>query len=90
MNTETEYRDILWLTGKVFTDRTFVNQIEEKGFDAIYNECPYGDLTYDQKSVFEDTFNRWEMRLLVRIWWLVYDHLRNRGVIRSASAPWRP
>lgn len=83
------HQDIIWLSGKVFTDRDFVDKIEEKGFESIYAECPYGDLTASQKRTFEDTFNRWEMRLLVRVWWLIYDYLRKNGKI-SATAPWRP
>jgi len=84
------YQAITWLAGKVFTDRTFVDRIENEGFEAIYKECPYDDLADDQKAVFEDTFSRWEMRLLVRVWWLVYDHLRKHGKIQGVRSAWRP
>lgn len=84
------YQAISWLAGQVFIKREFVKVIEEKGFEAIYDECPYDDLTDDQKYTFEDTFNRREMRLLVRIWWIVYDHLRKHGRISATRAPWRP
>jgi hypothetical protein len=85
------YQDIIWLGGQVFENDEFVDRIENEGFDAIYAECPYGDLTNDQKARFEATFNRWEMKLIVRIWWVVYKHLRKHGKITGQlSAPWRP
>lgn len=86
----TGYQDIIWLAGKVFIDEGFVDTIEEEGFEAVYSKCPYGDLTGDQKQVFEDVFNRWEARLLVRIWWLVYRYLRKYRGVSAASSPWRP
>lgn len=84
------YQDIIWLAGRIFTDRQFMDRVEQDGFEAIYAQCPYGDLSDDQKKTFRDTFDRWEMRLLVRIWWVVYDHLRRHGKIAAASEPWRP
>lgn len=84
------YQAITWLAGQVFINREFVDQVENEGFDAIYDKCPHDDLTDDQRRTFEDTFGRWEMRLLVRVWWAVYDYLRKRGKIQATRAPWRP
>ena len=87
------YEAIMWLTSKVFLDREFISRIEEHGFQAIYQECPYHDLTPEQRAAFEAAFSRWELRILVRIWWVIYERLRNRNKIPSASAPeaaWRP
>lgn len=83
------YQDITWLAGKVFIDRHFMDEIEEQGFDTVFDECPYGDLTPDQRVVFVEAFGRWELRMLVRIWWVVYDHLRKHSKI-GQLVTWRP
>ena len=84
------FQDIVWLGGQVFENRGFVDRIEKEGFDAIFAECPYGDLTPDQKVRFRSVFDRWEMRMIVRIWWIMYDYLRKHGKIVATSEPWRP
>jgi len=84
------YQDIVWLAGKVFLDRNFIKQIKSNGIDTVYEQCPYGDLSDEQRATFTDTFSRWEMRFLVHIWWMVYDHLRTRDKIIGVSEAWRP
>lgn len=84
------YQAITWLAGQVFINREFVDRLEKKGFEAIYKECPYDDLTPDQQITFEAAFNKWTLRLLVKVWWLVYDYLRKYGDLPSVRSPWRP
>lgn len=84
------YQAITWLAGQVFINREFVDEVEGNGFEAIYKECPYDDLTPDQRATFEAAFNKWQLRLLVRVWWVTYDYLRKHGSLPGVKSPWRP
>lgn len=84
------YQAISWLAGQTFINREFVGKVEKEGFEAIYKECPYDDLTPDQQATFKASFNKWQLRLLVKAWWRVYDYLRKRGDLPSVKSPWRP
>lgn len=85
------YMTFMWLTSKVFIDRDFVALIDRQGLDAVIASCPLGDdMSAGQKRSFMAAFKNWRLRLLVKIWWIVYDDLRRRGKIPAAASPWRP
>lgn len=84
------YDTMLWLAGKVFLDRDFVRKLDEEGLDKILLDCPYDDLSDDQRQTFLDTFNNQVMRALVALWWASYDELREMGVIAGTNSPWIP
>jgi len=83
------YQDIVRLAGLVFLKRDFVKEVDEKGLEAVFQECPYGDLTDEQRAIFEAAFKNPRLREIVEQWWKTYDELRAGGVI-PASNPWEP
>jgi hypothetical protein len=82
------HQDILWLAGQVFLSRDFVEEIEEKGLEAIFKACPYGDLTEAEKKTFETAFKEKRLRKLVEKWWKTYDEARKEGVVTKAAVFW--
>lgn len=80
----TKYQDITWLAGRVFIQRDFVEMVEEKGLDYIFERCPYGDLTEEQKATFKAAFHSSRLREIVKKWWAVYDEEREGGKIPKA------
>lgn len=86
------YKTFTWLAGMIFIDRDFVAHVDEVGLDAAIKECPLGnDMSDEQKASFKAAFNETWLRLVVKLWWIVYDYLRKRGKIPQAqAAPWRP
>jgi hypothetical protein len=87
------YKTFVWLAGMVFADRNFVAHVDEVGLDAVIAECPLGDdMSDEQKAAFSAAFNQAWLRLVVKLWWIIYDYLRKRGKIPGAAtaSPWRP
>ena len=84
------YQAITWLVGHVFLDKRFVGRLDEEGLDAVLVDCPYDDLSSDQREAFEAMISRWEYRLLLHLFWAIYDYLRWRGVIPETLDPWMP
>jgi hypothetical protein len=82
------HQDILWLAGQVFLCRDFVNDVEARGFEAIFAACPYGDLTAQEKAAFRSAFKNKQLREVVERWWKVYDEERSTGEIVKAGDFW--
>ena len=87
---KTGYTTFVHLCGLVFADRDFVAFIDENGLDAAIKRCPVNDLSDDQRQAFEAAFKHRRLRRQARKWWSVYDHLRDKGEIPQARAPWQP
>lgn len=79
------FRDIIWLAGQVFLWRDFVIEAEEKGLEVVFEKCPYGDLSDDQREAFQAAFNHPELRKVVETWWKTYDAARRAGEIPITS-----
>lgn len=84
-----EYQDIIWLAGQVFLSRDFVKTTDEKGLETLFAECPYGDLTDEQRAAFQAAFRNPRLRTVVEQWWEAYDQARAQGEIPAAT-PWGP
>ena len=82
------HQDILWLAGQVFLARDFVKEVEAVGLDAIFAQCPYGDLTEGEKETFTAAFKDKQLRNIVKRWWKAYDEEREAGVVPQASEFW--
>jgi len=82
------HQDILWLAGHVLLSRDFVEEAEAKGLEAIFEQCPYGDLTEDEKEVFAAAFKHPDLRKVVRHWWHSYDEARSAGDIPRVRSYW--
>jgi len=83
------FQDIIWLAGRVFIARGFVAEADEKGLDAVFSQCPYGDLTAEQKAAFKAAFSNAELRKIVEHWWATYDEIREAEGITTPSY-WEP
>ena len=81
------FQDIIWLAGQVFLFRDFVKTTEAKGPEALFAECPYGDLTDEQRAAFEAAFRNSRLRQVVEQWWAAYDDLRAEGALPE-TVPW--
>ena len=73
------YQDVTWLAGQVFLFRNFVKETDEKGLEALFAECPYGDLDGEQRAAFESAFHNPRLRKVVEQWWAAYDEARAGG-----------
>ena len=82
----TGHQDALWLAGQVFLSRNFVQEATKKGLDAIFAQCPYGDLTDEEKATFKAAFENKKLRKVVEKWWKSYDEERSSGAIPRAVA----
>ncbi|MFP4395964.1 MAG: hypothetical protein ACLFTI_11935 [Anaerolineales bacterium] len=83
------YQDIVQLAGLVFVKRDFLDEVLEKGVEAVLEERgAYGDLTAEQQATFEDVIHHSRMQKLIREWWQAYDEERARGEIAKAGDPW--
>ncbi|HNT76163.1 MAG TPA: hypothetical protein PKH77_14200 [Anaerolineae bacterium] len=78
-------RDILWLSGQVFLFRDFIKEAEAQGLEAIFAQCPYGDLTEEEKATFTAAFKDTKLHTLVEKWWKTYDEGRTSGEIPPAT-----
>jgi hypothetical protein len=85
-----KYQDIIWLAGLILLRRDFVKEADEKGLEAILKECPYGDLTGDQRATFEAAFRHPRLREEVERWWAAYDAARAAGEIPEVREYWEP
>jgi len=84
------YQDIIHLSGLVFIRRNFLEDILEKGLDAMLTEIgARGDLRADQKETFEACINDPQLQAVIKEWWQTYDEKRADGAIPIA-APWQP
>lgn len=79
-----EHQGILWLAGQVFLSRSFVENADAKGLDQVFDECPYPDLSEEEKKIFRAAFGSEKLRAVVRDWWVKYDEERKAGVIPEA------
>lgn len=84
----TGHQDILWLAGQVFLTRDFVQEAKEKGLDAIFAACPYGDLTESEKATFKAAFEDKKLRKVVKKWWKAYDKQRETGIVPKIGDFW--
>ena len=82
------HQDMLWLAGQVLLSRNFVKEAEERGLDAVFAACPYGDLTEQEKAAFSSAFKNKELRKVVERWWKVYDEERETGAVVKAGMFW--
>ncbi|MEJ5309797.1 MAG: hypothetical protein WHX52_08500 [Anaerolineae bacterium] len=82
------HQDMLWLAGQVLLSRNFVKEAEERGLDAVFAACPYGDLTEQEKAAFGSAFENKELRKVVEQWWKVYDEEREKGAVVKAGMFW--
>lgn len=80
------YNAITWLAGRVFIERGFAEKLNEGGVDAV--DCPFDDLTDDQRAVIEAAAQVPELMDVVDDWWVAYDTARLRGEVPEARAPW--
>ena len=83
-----DHQDILWLAGQVFLSRDFVKEAEASGLDAIFAQCPYGDLTEGEKATFKAAFEDKQLQKIVKRWWKVYDEEREAGVVPQVGEFW--
>ncbi len=86
----TGYQGIIWLAGRVFLKRDFVDEYDEKGMDKLFEECPYKDLTEEQRTAFQICFKNSTLRKAVAEWWVAYDEAKEAGQIPSVKAAWEP
>lgn len=86
------YESIMWLVASVMLKRDFAIHVEVRGVDEVMKDCPYHDLTAEQKATFEAALDQPLLKTLVRAWWEAYDGLRNIEAIPAASTkdPWWP
>lgn len=92
MNSTVEYgyKTFAWLVFCVFCKRGFVAELDEKGLDVVVNSCPLGnDFTDDQAKRFLNVYSNTWARLVVKVWWVVYEHLVDR-TDASIQSPWQP
>ncbi len=80
-----KHQDIIWLAGQVFLFRDFVDRAEGKGLDAVMDECPYGDLTEQERQAFKAAFENPRLREVVKQWWTAYDEARQAGELEGVS-----
>ncbi len=83
------FQDIIWLAGRVFIVRDFVSEADEKGLDEIFPQCPYGDLTDEQKVAFKAAFSNSQLPKMDEQWWSTYDEIREADEITPLSY-WEP
>lgn len=79
------HQDILWLSGQVFLSRHFIEEVEAQGLETIFAQCPYGDLTEEEKATFTAAFKDAKLHKLVEKWWKTYDEGRASGEIPPAT-----
>ncbi len=82
------HQDILWLAGQVFLSRDFLQEADEKGLQAMFEACPYGDLTEQEKATFKSAFEDPKLRKLVKKWWKSYDEEREAGIVMKVGTYW--
>jgi len=82
------HQDMLWLAGQVLLSRNFVKEAEERGLDAVFAACPYGELTKEEKTAFASAFKDKRLREVVANWWKVYDEEREKGAVVKAGDFW--
>ncbi|MBN2006482.1 MAG: hypothetical protein JXA21_24235 [Anaerolineae bacterium] len=82
------HQDALWLAGQVFLSRTFVEEADKMGLDAVFALCPYKDLTEEEKATFRAAFENEKLRKVVKKWWEKYDEEREAGVVSKAGVFW--
>lgn len=83
------HQDALWLAGQVFLWRDFVKEAEKKGLDEVFEMCPYGDLTEDEKALFAAAFKHPKLRAVVEQWWETYDAARESGALPEVKTYWQ-
>jgi hypothetical protein len=81
------YQDILWLAGQVFLVRDFVKTTDARSLETLLAECPYGDLSDEQRAGFQAAFHNPRLRQVVEQWWVAYDAARAAGEL-SGQAYW--
>jgi len=79
------YQDVTWLAGQVFLFRNFVKETDEKGLEALFAECPYGDLNDEQRAAFKAAFHNPRLRQVVEQWWATYDKAQDAGEIPTLT-----
>lgn len=80
-----EYQDVTWLAGQVFLWRQFTPSAGQKGLDAMFAQCPYGDLSAQQRATFEAAFNHPRLRRVLELWWRTYDSARAMQIVPQAG-----
>lgn len=83
------YQDAIWLAGQVFLWREFAPAAEQNGLDALFAQCPYGDLSDEQRAAFAAAFQHPGLRQVVELWWRTYDSARASGAVPNAGY-WKP
>lgn len=82
------HQAVIWLAGRVFTDRNFAERLDKEGLNAVMKECPVDDLTSNERKTFQACLKNAKLRAVADEWWATYDEERDSGDIPSVKAPW--
>lgn len=82
----THYQDITRLAGLALLRR----DLAEKELETLFKECPYGDLTDEQRAAFAAAFRHPRLREVIKQWWVAYDTARAAGEIPEIREYWEP
>lgn len=86
---EKSYHDITKLAGLVFIRRNFLEDILEKGLDAMLETIELqGDLTPDERATFEACIHNPRLQPVIRDWWMIYDEERQKGNVPQVKELW--
>ena len=80
------YEAFAWLTAFTFAKRDFAQLLTEEGLDVALKECPYNDLTDEQRKFFEAAAGNENLRVAVENVWSVYDEERVNGNLPSPAS----
>jgi hypothetical protein len=87
------YEAITWLAGNVFLKRGFAKRLGRVGLDTVMEECPYDDLTKEQRTAVLAAMKEPLLEGIVQTWWDAYATLRIAGELPAATRngdPWMP
>ena len=80
------YETIMWLVASVMLKRDFAIKAEVRGLDAVLEDCPYDDLTKEQRVAFEARLADPLAKSIIQVWWNAYDKARASGEQPDATA----
>ena len=70
------YETIIWLAGMTVLEPDFAIKAEVRGLDEVLKDCPYDDLTKEQRAAFEARLADPLAKSIIRVWWNAYDSAR--------------
>ena len=80
------YETIMWLVASVMLKPGFAIKTEVRGLDEVLKDCPYDDLTKEQRAAFEARLADPLAKSIIRVWWNAYDDARVSGKQPDATS----